>query len=255
MAGQGRFEPCGLIVEVRALPVPIDLLQGHDIGPLHHLRGAGQIIAAIGAKAVLDVVAEQDHGRSVGARAGRGKGGGVQTIGDGFVPLGGWTARGFFDLTVGQEDGTMMIEAPRAEDFAEWARLYAGYAAFYGVEQTDEMRARVWGWISDAGHPVQALVARDGAGQGAGLIGLAHFRPFSRPLSATTGGYLDDLFVDPAVRGTGAGRQLIAGVKAAGRAQGWSVIRWITAQDNARARGLYDAVAQETKWVTYDLKL
>jgi GNAT superfamily N-acetyltransferase len=175
----------------------------------------------------------------------------VPIIGDGFVPLGGWTARGFFDLTVGKEDGTMMIEAPRAEDFAEWARLYAGYAAFYGVEQTDEMRARVWGWIGDAGHPVQALVARDGAG----LIGLAHFRPFSRPLSATTGGYLDDLFVDPAVRGTGAGRLLIAGVKAAGRAQGWSVIRWITAQDNARARGLYDAVAQETKWVTYDLKL
>jgi hypothetical protein len=35
--------------------------------------------------------------------------------------------------------------------------------------------------------------------------------------------------------------------------QGHSVVRWITAADNARARGLYDKVAQSTQWVTYDL--
>jgi hypothetical protein len=31
------------------------------------------------------------------------------------------------------------------------------------------------------------------------------------------------------------------------------VVRWITAKDNETARKLYDAVAQKTKWVTYDL--
>ncbi len=145
----------------------------------------------------------------------------------------------------------MIIEAPKADDFAEWARLYAGYAAFYGVAQTDAMRARVWGWTQDASHPVNALVARGADG----LLGLAHYRAFSRPLSATTGGYLDDLFVDPSARGSGAARGLIEGVKAAGQAQGWSVIRWITAADNTSARGLYDQMAQATAWVTYDLKI
>lgn len=145
----------------------------------------------------------------------------------------------------------MDIRKPHAEDFAAWAKLYAGYAAFYRVTQTDEMRARVWSWLQDPGHPVQGLVADEG-GQ---LIGLAHFRPFSRPLSATTGGFLDDLFVDPAARGSGAAAALIAGVKAEGQAQGWSVIRWITAEDNYRARTLYDRVADRTKWVTYDIKL
>ena len=145
----------------------------------------------------------------------------------------------------------MIIEAPNPSDFNEWARLYAGYAAFYGVTQTEAMRAQVWAWVQDPGHPVQALVARGPAG----LLGLAHVRAFSRPLSASTGGFLDDLFVDPAARGSGTARELIAAVRALGQAQGWSVVRWITAADNAAARGLYDQVAQATKWVTYDVAL
>jgi GNAT superfamily N-acetyltransferase len=145
----------------------------------------------------------------------------------------------------------MIVRRPETEDFAAWSRLYAGYARFYGVEQTEAMRARVWTWLHEAGHDVQGLVAED---QGK-LVGLAHFRRFARPLSATVGGFLDDLFVDPAARGSGAAAALIAGVEAEGRARGWSVIRWITAENNYRARQLYDKVATRTPWLTYDIKL
>lgn len=142
------------------------------------------------------------------------------------------------------------IRAPGPGDRAAWDRLYAGYAGFYGVEQTEEMRDRVWGWIQDPAHEVGGLVAeRDGQ-----LVGLAHFRPFSRPLSATVGGFLDDLFVAPEARGSGAAQALIGAVAEQGRARGWSVIRWITADDNARARAVYDRLAKATHWVTYDLK-
>ncbi|PSC05617.1 GNAT family N-acetyltransferase [Alsobacter soli] len=143
------------------------------------------------------------------------------------------------------------VRSPEPQDRDAWGRLYAGYAAFYKVEQTESMRDRVWNWIRDPAHEVQGLVAEHG-GQ---LAGLAHFRAFARPLSATTGGFLDDLFVDPAARGSGAAEALIAAVKAEGQARGWSVIRWITAEDNYRARGLYDRVAERTKWVTYDIRL
>lgn len=143
------------------------------------------------------------------------------------------------------------IRPPVESDRPDWGRLYADYAAFYRVTQTTAMRDRVWGWIHDPAQSTEALVA-EGA---AGLVGLAHFRPFARPLSATTGGFLDDLFVDPAARGTGAGAALIAGVEAAGRARGWSVIRWITAADNTTAQALYDRVAKRTPWVTYDIPL
>lgn len=145
----------------------------------------------------------------------------------------------------------MQIRRPEAGDYDAWARLYAGYAAFYRVEQTEEMRARVWSWLHDPGHEVQGLVAEvDG-----NLVGLAHFRPFARPLSASVGGFLDDLFVEPAARGTGAAKALIAAVESEGRARGWTVIRWITAENNYRARGVYDQVATRTPWVTYDIKL
>lgn len=145
----------------------------------------------------------------------------------------------------------MIIDTPKAEDFAEWSRLYAGYAAFYGVTQTDQMRARVWGWLQDPSHPVKGFVARGESG----LAGLVHFRAFSRPLSASTGGYLDDLFVDPVARGSKVARTLIAAVSDHGRAEGWTVLRWITANDNLRARKLYDQVARETAWITYDIAL
>ena len=145
----------------------------------------------------------------------------------------------------------MLIRPPVAADRPEWERLYAGYAAFYKVTQTPEMRATVWGWIHDPAHGTRAFVAED---QGR-LVGLAHFRPFARPLAASTGGFLDDLFVDPAARGSGAADALIAALAAEGRQQGWTVIRWITAEDNYRARALYDRLAEKTRWATYDIKL
>jgi ribosomal protein S18 acetylase RimI-like enzyme len=145
----------------------------------------------------------------------------------------------------------MIIRPVAAADFAAWAQLYTGYAAFYGVAQTDAMRATVWGWLMDAGHGTEGLVAEvDGV-----VVGLAHYRAFARPLSATIGGFLDDLFVGPEARGSGAAEALVQGVADVGRKRGWSLIRWITAEDNYRARGLYDRVAEKTKWVTYDIKV
>ena len=135
---------------------------------------------------------------------------------------------------------------------ADWDRLYAGYAAFYRVAQTPAMRDTVWSWLHDPAHGSNGLVAEDGAGR---AVGLAHYRAFARPLSATTGGYLDDLFVDPQMRGKRVADALIEALAELGRAKGWSVIRWITAEDNHRARAVYDRVAKLTPWRTYDIPL
>ncbi|WP_407051612.1 hypothetical protein [Methyloraptor flagellatus] len=72
-----------------------------------------------------------------------------------------------------------MTAAIRIEPLAEghrpaWERLYAGYAAFYRVAQTAEMRARVWSWIMDPAHEVNGIVAIGADGE---PVGLAHFRP------------------------------------------------------------------------------
>lgn len=146
-----------------------------------------------------------------------------------------------------------MKTIPISEDHrTAWDRLYKGYADFYQVDQTPEMRATVWSWLMDPAHETNGFVALDAAGT---PIGLTHYRPFARPLMAATGGFLDDLFVDPAVRGSGAAQALIGAVVEEGRKRGWSVIRWITAEDNYRARAAYDRLAVKTKWATYDIKI
>jgi GNAT superfamily N-acetyltransferase len=140
----------------------------------------------------------------------------------------------------------------REEDRPGWERLYAGYAAFYEVDQTDAMRETVWSWIFDPSKEVEGFGAVDDDGT---LRGIAHVRPFARPLSATTGGFLDDLFVDPGSRGLGIADALLEALRQEGERRGWSVIRWITADDNARARAVYERHAAGTRWVTYDMKL
>ena len=136
-------------------------------------------------------------------------------------------------------------------DRAAWEALYAGYAKFYGVAQTAEMRETVWGWLHDTSHDVNGFVAQS---EGK-IIGFTHYRPFHSPLAANTRGFLDDLFVDPEARGSGAAQALIDAVKEEGRARGWALIRWITADDNYRARGVYDQLADRTQWITYDVRL
>lgn len=147
---------------------------------------------------------------------------------------------------------TLTVRAVAAGDRADWERLYQGYGEFYKVTQTAGMRSTVWGWLQDPACEVEGLVAVDGGGR---LIGITHFRAYLRPLSASVGGFLDDLFVDPGARGSGAAQALIDAVAEVGRHRGWTVIRWITAADNTRARAVYDRVAVATPWVTYDIKL
>jgi GNAT superfamily N-acetyltransferase len=147
---------------------------------------------------------------------------------------------------------SVTIVRPAQEHREAWDRLYAGYAKFYEVEQTQKMRDKVWGWIHDPAHQTECFLALDAAGK---PIGLAHFRPFARPLAASFGGYLDDLFVDPEARGSKAADALIQAVCAEGLKRNWSVVRWITAENNYRARAVYDRMAVRTKWVTYDIAL
>lgn len=142
------------------------------------------------------------------------------------------------------------VKRPEPGHHARWNDLYAAYGRFYQVTQTQEMRDRVWGWINDAAEEVECLVALDDTGN---PVGLAHFRQFSRPLAAARGGFLDDLFVDPQARGSAAAQALIEAVAEEGRRRGWSVIRWITRDDNYRARSVYDRLATRTDWITYDI--
>jgi GNAT superfamily N-acetyltransferase len=69
-------------------------------------------------------------------------------------------------------------------------------------------------------------------------------------------GYLEDLFVDPAARGTGLADELIAACAERARERGAPVLEWLTKPDNRRARAVYDRVgAHAEEFVEYELEL
>jgi len=145
---------------------------------------------------------------------------------------------------------TATVRRVRDNEFFTWLDLYAGYGEFYEKPVTDEKALLVWSWISDPENDLQAYFAVDEEDT---PVGLAHVREFARPLDGSTGLYLDDLFVTPDARGAGAGTALLEALREHAKERGLSVVRWITAKDNQAARKLYDRVAEETSWVTYDL--
>lgn len=150
---------------------------------------------------------------------------------------------------------TWICRPVQTDEFEGWTRLYRGYAAFYEWATSEEHQRQIWGWIHDT-RVIQCLVAVpvDEEGNELGEIqALAHLREWVRPLRGVRAGYLDDLFVDPSHRGTGAVEALFDGIRAMAAARGWPVVRWTTADDNYRARGYYDQVATRTTWITYDM--
>lgn len=146
---------------------------------------------------------------------------------------------------------SITVRDPAADDRPDWERLYRDYAEFYGVPMNDEILATVWGWITDPDQAFHAIVAIDD--ERGGCVGLMHYRPMFSPLRGNMAGFLDDLYVDPAARGGGAVQALFRELGARGRQRDWPVIRWITRDNNYRARAVYDRVATRTDWVTYEL--
>ena len=144
-----------------------------------------------------------------------------------------------------------VVDALRLQDHEAWARLHRGYLDFYEVTDPERVSPVIWSWLNDPAHELECLVARPEPG--ADPVGLAHFRPFPRPLAGATACFLDDLFVDPSARGTGAVDALLGALQQESRDRGWSQVRWITRESNARARSTYDRLAVRTDLVTYEL--
>lgn len=144
------------------------------------------------------------------------------------------------------------VSALQPNDRKEWERLYQGYADFYQMPITQETLDRVWQWIFDPQNRFFALIAKEERGYG---VGLMHFREMPSPLRGQAVGFLDDLFVDPDCRGMKVADQLFERLEQEAKVYNWPFVRWITAENNYRARAFYDRLAEKTHWTTYQLNV
>ena len=136
------------------------------------------------------------------------------------------------------------------KDKEQWQELYKGYANFYKVEMNNQILETVWSWLHDKNHELNGIVYEiDG-----NIVALAHYRRMPRPLKGQDIGFLDDLFVEPIHRGKKIGEKLLNELKNISKSKEWGLIRWLTRDDNLKAKALYDRVAKKTSWDLYELK-
>ena len=129
--------------------------------------------------------------------------------------------------------------------------LYKGYADFYKVEMNGKILQTYGIGCMIKVMKLNGLVYEvDG-----NIVGLAHYRRMPSPLRGQDIGFLDDLFVDPEYRGQRIGEKLINKLKEISQSKGWNLVRWITREDNLRAKLLYNRVSEKTTWDVYELKL
>jgi GNAT superfamily N-acetyltransferase len=143
--------------------------------------------------------------------------------------------------------GAVVVRPVSPDERADWEPLWKGYQTFYEVALSDETTATTWARLHDPAEPMGVL----GAYLDGRLVGIAHYI-FHR--SCWTVGdycYLQDLFVAEDARGGGAGRALIEAVEKQARAAGASRIHWLTKEDNADARSLYDKMADRSGFIQY----
>jgi GNAT superfamily N-acetyltransferase len=136
------------------------------------------------------------------------------------------------------------------EDLEELLPLMRGYADFYEVSTADgRLLSLSRALIASPEHDGVQLIARDGAGH---AIGFATVFWLWSTLSASRVGLMNDLFVAPGARGSGAAEALIERCRAACRERGASRLTWQTAKDNGRAQAVYDRVGGvREEWLDY----
>ncbi|MEO0621340.1 MAG: GNAT family N-acetyltransferase [Pseudomonadota bacterium] len=143
---------------------------------------------------------------------------------------------------------TTTIRPITAGDETAWRRLWRDYLAFYETSVPEEVYATSFARLLDPEvDDYHGLVAEvDGK-----PIGLVHYIYHRHGWRIDKVCYLQDLYVDREIRGTGAGRALIEAVYAAADRDGCPSVYWMTQHFNATARQLYDRIATLTPFIKY----
>lgn len=146
----------------------------------------------------------------------------------------------------------MIVRPVAAGDESAWRDLWRGYNEFYEARLARSVTDATWARLMESASAVRAIVATDAAGA---VIGFANYVLHPKTWSDLPVCYLEDLFVSPAARGTGAGRALIDWLIETAKSQGWCQVYWVTRRDNAVARKLYDSYVAADDFVRYVVRL
>jgi GNAT superfamily N-acetyltransferase len=146
---------------------------------------------------------------------------------------------------------TVELQGLRPSDHDAWLPLWRGYQEFYRVDIPAETTGVTWERLLDPAEPVHGVLAW----QQGRAVGLVHWIRHRSCWTVGDYAYLNDLFVEPELRGTGIGRLLIERVYRDAEAAACSRVYWLTHESNAEAMRLYDRIADRSGFVQYRRQL
>ena len=145
----------------------------------------------------------------------------------------------------------LIIRELKETDKQRWLELWAGYLEFYKSNLSTEQTEFTWKRLINNEQKMYGFVAENENG----VIGFTHclFRPST--WTETDYCYLEDLFVDPNIRGKGVGRALMNRVIELAKEKNSKRVYWTTQEFNKTARVLYDSITSVSEFVQYRLPL
>ena len=147
---------------------------------------------------------------------------------------------------------SVVIRPVVAADWSGWRELWEGYLRFYREDLDEDVSVFTFERLCEQRDGMFGLVAEGDDGR---LAGIANNLLHPSTWSKTSYCYLEDLFVAPSARGTGAGQALIEAVAAEAARRGADKLYWHTQEYNGPARSLYDLVAKRVSQVVYEREL
>ncbi len=142
----------------------------------------------------------------------------------------------------------LVVRPLKESDRPQWDALWTAYLAFYETQLPQEVFDTYFArLLGDDPQDFNGLVAEiDGR-----LVGLTHYLFHRNGWKIENTCYLQDLYADPTVRGTGVGRALIEAVYAAADDASAPSVYWMTQDFNTVARQLYDRIGTKTPFIKY----
>lgn len=133
------------------------------------------------------------------------------------------------------------------EDRPEWEELWQSYLVFYQSSVESAQTELTWQRLCDERFNLHGLAAFNGNT----MVGLTHYLFHPSTWTAKDYCYLQDLFVKHDQRGRGVAKALINAVVEKAQTHPAQRVYWLTQENNATARLLYDSVATPTGFIQY----
>jgi ribosomal protein S18 acetylase RimI-like enzyme len=146
---------------------------------------------------------------------------------------------------------TVEVRPVQPADENQWIPLWDGYSRFYGREPEPRLTSFTWSRIMDPISPLHAVIA---IVPEQGVVGMANYLIHESTSNWMPACFLQDLYVDPASRGSGVGERMIAWFVAQMKVRQWSKLYWNTRESNYRARGMYDKFTLHSGFLRYVLQ-